>query len=83
LVQEEGKKGVCSTVYLKQVLEPIVFLYYNFLTEEQQKEFIFIEDGSKVYKGKVCLPKLEKEIRGFDWPPSSLDLIQLKRYRDR
>jgi hypothetical protein len=69
LVREEGKKGVCSTVYLKQVLEPIVFLYYNSLTEEQQEEFIFIEDRSKVYKGKARLPKLEKEIRGFDWLP--------------
>jgi hypothetical protein len=66
LVKEEGKKGVCSTVYLEQVLKPIVFLYYNSLTKKQQKKFIFIEDGSKLYKGKACLPNLEKGIRGFD-----------------
>jgi transposase len=79
LVREEGKKGVCSTVYLKQVLEPIVFLYYNSLTEEQQEEFIFIEDRSKVHKGKARLPKLEKGIRGFDWPPSLPDLNPIEK----
>jgi hypothetical protein len=78
-VKEEGKKGVCSTVYLEQVLKSIVFLYYNSLTKKQQKEFIFIEDRSKVYKGKACLPKLEKGIRGFDWLPSLPDLNPIEK----
>jgi hypothetical protein len=51
LVKEPGKKGICSTAYLNQVLEAVVFPYYNSLTPEQKVEFIFIEDGAKVHKG--------------------------------
>jgi transposase len=31
-------------------------------------------DGAKVHKGKARLWRLQKGIRGFDWPPSSPDL---------
>jgi hypothetical protein len=47
---------------------------YIYLYEDEKEEFIFIEGGSKVHKGKARLPKLEKGIRGFDWPSSSPDL---------
>jgi hypothetical protein len=70
-----GRKGVCSKVYLEQVLEPIVFP----LMDSLGPEYIFMEDGSKVYKGKVRLPRLEHGIRGFNWPPSLLDLNPIKR----
>jgi hypothetical protein len=79
LVKEEGKKGVCSTVYLNQVLKAVVFPYYNSLTPKQQEEFLFIEDRTKVYKGKARLPCLNKGIRGFDWPPSSPNLNPIKK----
>lgn len=65
------RKGICWNAYLEQMLEDIVFLYYDSLTPDKQEELIFMEDGSKVYKGKAHLLKLEKGIRGFDWPPSS------------
>jgi len=55
-------KGVCSKVYLEQVLEPIVFLLFNSL----RLEYIFIEDRSKVHKGKAKLPQLVHRIRGFN-----------------
>jgi DDE superfamily endonuclease len=70
-----GRKGICSKAYLEQVLEPIVFPLFDCLG----LEYIFMEDGSKVYKGKVRLPRLEHGIRGFDWPPSSPDLNPIER----
>jgi transposase len=79
LTKEEGRRGICSTAYLKQVLEEVVFPYYNQLDENEQEEFIFIEDRSKVHKGKARLPKLEKGIRGFDWLPSSPDLNPIEK----
>jgi hypothetical protein len=79
LVKEPGKKGICSTVYLNQVLEAVVFLYYNSLTPEQKAEFIFIEDGAKVYKGAARLPCLSKGVCSFDWPPSSPDLNPIEK----
>jgi hypothetical protein len=41
------RKGICSRAYLEQVLQPIVFLLFN----ELGPEYIFMEDGAKVYKG--------------------------------
>lgn len=79
LVKEDGKKGICSTAYLKQVLEAVVFPFYDSLTDEQKAEFIFIEDGSKVHKGKARLPRLNRGIRGFDWPLSSPDLNPIEK----
>lgn len=72
-------KGVCSTVYLKQVLEPIIFPIYDSLTKAQRREFIFIEDSAKVHKGKAILPRSRRGIRGFDWPPSSPDLNPIEK----
>jgi hypothetical protein len=69
------RKGIYSKAYLEQVLEPIVFPLFNTLGPE----YIFIEDGSKVHKGKARLPRLEHSIRGFDWPPSSPDLNPIER----
>jgi hypothetical protein len=66
LVKEEGKKGICSTAYLNQVLKAVVFPFYNSLTLEQKAEFMFIKDRAKVHKGKARLPCLNRRIRGFD-----------------
>ena len=63
---EDGKQGICSTAYLNQVLKEVVFPYYDSLKRAEKRDFIFIEDGVKVHKGKACLLKLEKGIRGFD-----------------
>ena len=38
-----------------------------------------MEDGSKVYKGKARLLRLEHSIYRFDWLPSSLDLNPIER----
>ena len=38
-----------------------------------------MEDGAKVHKGKACLPRLNKGIRGFNWPPSSPDLNPIEK----
>jgi len=38
-----------------------------------------MEDGAKVYAGSACLPRLSHDIRGFKWPPSSLDLNLIKK----
>ena len=60
------KKGVCNKAYVQQVLEAVIFPYYDSLNEAPKKESIFIEDGSKVHKGNASLPKLQKGIWGFD-----------------
>jgi hypothetical protein len=49
LAKEDRKKGIYSTIYLKQVLEAVVFPFYNSLTLEQKAKFIFIEDKAKVH----------------------------------
>jgi hypothetical protein len=49
------------------------------LSDEQKAEFIFIEDGAKVHKGKARLPRLNRGICKFDWLPSSLDLNPIKK----
>lgn len=38
-----------------------------------------MEDGSKVHKGKARLPRLNKGIKGFNWPPSSPDLNPIEK----
>jgi len=58
--KEEGRRGIFSTPYLNQVLEAVIFPYYDTLTDAR--------------KGKARLPRLNKGIRGFDWPPSYPDL---------
>ena len=70
-----GRKGICSKAYLEQVLEPVVFPLFDSLGPE----YIFVEDGAKVHKGKARLPWLEHGIRSFDWPPSSPDLNIIER----
>ena len=79
LEKNEDRKGVCSQVYLEQVLKRVIFPYYDSVGEKQKEEFIFMEDGSKVHKGEARLPKLNKVIRGFDWPPSSPDLDPIEK----
>ena len=69
------RKGVCSKAYLEQVLEPIIFPLFDSLGPE----YIFMEDGSKVHKGKARLPRLQHGIHGFNWPPSSPDLNPIER----
>ena len=78
LVKEDRKKVIYSIVYLKQVLEAIVFPFYNSLTLEQKAEFIFI-DKAKVYKGKAKLPRSNHGICGFNWLPLSLDFNSIKK----
>jgi hypothetical protein len=34
LVKEPGRRGICSTAYLKQVLEAVIFPFYDSLTDE-------------------------------------------------
>ena len=38
-----------------------------------------MEDGSKIHKGHARLPKLNRGIRTFDWPPSSPDLNPIEK----
>ena len=79
LVKEPGKKGICNTAYLNQVLEAVIFPFYDTLTDDQKAEFIFMEDRAKIYKGKAKLPRLNRGIRGFDQPLSSPDLNPIKK----
>jgi hypothetical protein len=44
-----------------------------------KKNYIFMEDGVKVYKWKARLPRLNAIIRGFSWPPSSPDLNSIEK----
>ena len=79
LEKEEGRKGICSHAYLTQVLEPVVFPHFDSLSEQEKESFIFMEDGAKVHKGHARLPRLNKGIRGFRWPPSSPDLNPIEK----
>ena len=45
-------KGVCFKAHLQEVFEPIVFLLFDQLGPE----YIFMENGNKVHKGKAKLP---------------------------
>lgn len=73
-LEKEGRKGICSKAYLYQVLEPIVFPFWDTLSDEGNLWWRYMKDDSGVHKGLSSLPKLEGMIRGFDWPPSSPDL---------
>ena len=73
------RKGICSQVYLEQCLEAVIFPWYDTLNEAQKAEMIFMEDGAKVHKGKAKLPRLNKGIRGFNWPPSLPDLNLIEK----
>jgi DDE superfamily endonuclease len=79
LEKEESRKGICSTAYLKQVLESVIFPYYDALSDDSKEQFIFTEDGAKIHKGKARLPQLNKGIRGFNWPPFSPDLNPIEK----
>ena len=68
-------KGICFKAYLQQVLEPVIFPLFDILGVE----YIFMEDGSKVHIGDARLPKLQHNIRGFNWPPSSPDLNPIEK----
>jgi transposase len=75
LEKELGHKGVTSRVYKTQVLESIVAPLFDQLGTE----YIFMEDGAKIHKGYARLIKLQHNIRGFDWPPSSPDLNVIEK----
>lgn len=47
LEKEPEKKGICSTAYLNQCLQTVVFPWYDSLNEAQKAEVIFMEDGAK------------------------------------
>ena len=66
LVKEPGMKGICSIVYLKQVLEPMVFPWLDSLTAKQKEEFFFMEDGAKIYARKAKLPRKLRGLRRFN-----------------
>jgi hypothetical protein len=48
------RKGICSKAYLQEVLEPVIFPLFETLGPD----YIFIEDGAKVYLGYAHLPRL-------------------------
>ncbi|PVH67976.1 hypothetical protein DL98DRAFT_442307 [Cadophora sp. DSE1049] len=79
LTKKEGRKGICSTAYTDQVLEGVIGPFWDSLTSEQRAEMIYMEDGAKVHKGKARLWRLQKGLRGFDWPPSSPDLNPIEK----
>jgi len=39
LEREEGRKGICSTAYTKQVLDTVIGLYYDLLSPDQKEKF--------------------------------------------
>jgi hypothetical protein len=47
-------KGICSKVYLQEVLEPVVFLLFDILGPE----YIFIKDNAKIYYRSTRLLRL-------------------------
>jgi transposase len=73
------KKGICSIAYLNQVLNPIVFPWFDSLIVEQKEEFLFMEDRAKIHKGMAKLPRKLRGLRRFDWPPSSPDLNLIEK----
>jgi hypothetical protein len=81
LEREEGRKGICSKAYTKQVLEAVIRPHYDSLSEEEKENVIFTEDGAKVHIGAARLWRLNHGIKGFDWPPSSPDLNPIKIWR--
>jgi hypothetical protein len=79
LEKEEHMKGICSHTYLTQVLEPVIFPYFDSLSEQEKESFLFMEDSAKVHKGMAGLPRLNKGIMGFKWPPFLPDLNSIKK----
>jgi transposase len=79
LEKEPEARGITSKAYLHQVLEPVVFPYFDSLSTRQKKNFIFMEDGAKVHLGDARLPRLNKGIRNLDWPPLSPDLNPIEK----
>jgi len=63
----------------QSILEPVVFPWLDTLSEQQKKEFYFMEDGAKIHKGFAKLPRQLKGLRGFKWPSSSPDLNPIKK----
>jgi hypothetical protein len=47
-------RGIYSKAYLQEVLEPVVFPLFDILG----LEYIFIENGAKVYCRSICLLRL-------------------------
>jgi hypothetical protein len=70
-----GQKGICFRAYLEQILEPIIFPLFEILG----LDYIYMENRSKIYKGKARLPHLEHGVYGFNWPFSSPDLNFIKK----
>jgi hypothetical protein len=70
-----GQKGICSRAYLEQVLEPVVFPLFETLSSD----YIYMENRSKMYKGKARFLRLEYGIRGFNWPLFSPDLNPIEK----
>jgi hypothetical protein len=70
-----GQKDIYSRTYLEQVLEPIVFPLFETLGSD----YIYMENRSKVHKGKTRFPRLEYGVRGFNWPFSSPDLNLIEK----
>jgi hypothetical protein len=70
-----GQKGICFRAYLEQVLEPVVFLLFEIFGSD----YIYMENGSKIHKGKARLLYLEYGVRGFNWPFSSPDLNPIEK----
>jgi transposase len=61
------------------VLKPVIFPWFDSLTAEQKKEFMFMEDGLKIHARMAKLPCKLRGLRGFDWPPSSPDLNLIEK----
>jgi hypothetical protein len=48
------RKGICSKVYLQEILEPVVFPLFNILG----LEYIFMENNTKIYYRSIYLLRL-------------------------
>ena len=77
LEKEPGRKGVCSSAYLYQVLEPVIFPFFE--QGNNKEDYWFMEDGSGIHKGYARLPRMNTGIKGFNWPPSSPDLNPIEK----
>jgi hypothetical protein len=70
-----GQKDIYSKIYFEQILKPIIFPLFKIF----DSDYIYIENGSKVYKRKAQHLCLEYGIYGFNWPPSLSDLNFIKK----
>jgi hypothetical protein len=75
LEKRPGCRGIDSTAYKEQVLEPIVFLQFK----KVGAEYIFMEDGSKMHSGYARVARFEQGIRTLNWPPCSPDLNPIEK----